>query len=228
MLRRAATASMLLYFQHFHGAFFEIYYHHYPKDEHEPRVFATTTTTAADGADEEEISTAGPADTRQPEAATVTAPKVSESQAALIKKLHNNTGHPPLERFLRTLRSAGALPHVLQYVRDEFRCPDCELKKSPDPRRRAQCPRVFGFNKVLSIDVFYLRYQNSSVPLLNMVCSGTDYQVVQRVAGNSQGTPTSAMAWQTFLQTWVRSTMAGTSFVEPLREDLSSWAPCRT
>ena len=131
-------------------------------------------------------------------------PTVSEAQAALVKKLHNNCGHPPVDRFLRTLKAAGALPHVLRYVRDQFHCQDCEARRGPVPRRKAQCPRLFTFNRVVSIDTFYIRFQNASVPVLNMVCSGTNYQVVQRLDGNSDGTPTSATTWQAFLTTWVR------------------------
>ncbi|OLP94162.1 hypothetical protein AK812_SmicGene23826 [Symbiodinium microadriaticum] len=131
-------------------------------------------------------------------------PVVSEAQASLVRKLHNNCGHPPVDRFLRTLKAAGALPHILRYVRDQFHCQDCEARRSPIPRRKAQCPRLFTFNRVVSIDTFYVRFQNASVPVLNMVCSGTNYQVVQRLDGNSDGTPTSTVTWQAFLTTWVR------------------------
>ena len=131
-------------------------------------------------------------------------PVVSEAQAALVKKLHNNCGHPPVDRFLRTLKAAGALPHVLKYVRDRFHCQDCESRRGPLPRRKAQCPRLFTFNRAVSIDIFYIRFQQASIPVLNMVCSGTNYHVVQRLEGNSDGTPTSTAAWQGFLTTWVR------------------------
>ena len=165
---------------------FEGSYHHFPQLFLSKQVWATTTNTAAE--EDEENDEAPSTGTVAPAATSAPAPKVSESQVALIRKLHVNTGHLPRDRFLRTLKSAGALPHVLQYVRDEFRCPECEVKKNIDPRRKAQCPRIFGFNKALSIDIFYLKFNGASVPFLNMVCSGTNYQVVQRVSGNSQGT----------------------------------------
>ena len=169
--------------------------------------FTTTTTTAEEDENdaEDEPRRMRAARRRQCQQALQQFPsKVSEAQKILVKKLHVNTGHPPPERFLRTLKAAGALPHVLRYVKNEFRCADCDMKHGPDHRRRAQCPRQFSFNRVLSIDVFYLRFKGKSVPMLNMVCSGTNYQVVQRIDGNSAGTPTSHLTWKAFLHAWVR------------------------
>ena len=71
----------------------------------------------------------------QPPAATEV--EVSEAQMSLIRKLHNNCGHPPTDRFLRTLKAAGALPHVLRYVRDRFHCQECESRRGPIPRRKS-------------------------------------------------------------------------------------------
>ena len=130
-------------------------------------------------------------------------PRVSEEQKRLIQKLHINTGHPPADRFLRTMKAAGALPHVLEYIRDQFKCDDCEVKVRADSRRRAQCPRLYSFNKVLSMDVMYLRFQEAQVPIMNMVCAGTNYHVAVRVSG-SNGTPSSSATWRHFLETWVR------------------------
>ena len=130
-------------------------------------------------------------------------PKVSEEQKRLVRKLHVNTGHPPTDRFLRTLKAAGALPHVLAYVRDHFHCEDCAIKTRSDSRRRAQCPRMYSFNRALSVDVMYLRFNNEQVPVLNMVCAGTNYHVAARVPGCS-GTPSSSATWRTMLETWVR------------------------
>ena len=130
--------------------------------------------------------------------------KLTESQKRLVRKLHENTGHPPKERFLRTLRAAGALPHVLKYIRDVFECETCAAKRLPDHRRKGQCPRVHAFNRVLSMDVFYVPVKGSSVPILNVVCHGTNYQVAHRISGTGGGTPSSSATWKAFLSTWVR------------------------
>ena len=112
---------------------------------------------------------------------------LSESQKNLIKKIHINTGHPPRDRLLRTLKAAGRQrPAFLRYVRDEFQCQACDTKRGPDHRRKAQCPRTFAFNKVLSVDVFYHHFRGQNVPVLNLVCHGTGYHVAQRIVGRSR------------------------------------------
>ena len=134
-------------------------------------------------------------------------PQVTEAQKRLLHKVHVNVGHPPKERFLRMLKAAGTLPHVLKYVKDEYHCDQCSIKRRADNRHRARCPRTFEFNRILSIDVFYVNFGQYRVPILNMVDSGTGYHVTQRlpiVEGGQGGTPTSEATWKAFLATWIR------------------------
>ena len=130
--------------------------------------------------------------------------KITEEQKALVKKVHVNTGHPPRDRMLRTFRAAGAKAEVLKYIRDEFACDHCIIKRGPDHRRKAQCPRIFTFNRVVSVDVFYIHFQDRSIPVLNMVCHGTGYQIAQRITGSGDGAPTAAATWSALLTTWAR------------------------
>ena len=132
---------------------------------------------------------------------------VSSHQKQMIMKVHINTGHPPMDQFLRMMRAAGAHEHVLKYIRDEFKCDQCSTRNRPANRRRAHCPRSFSFNKVLSVDVFYVKFQEIQVPILNMVCAGTNYHVACRLPhpdGSRGGAPTSHIAWKIFLETWIR------------------------
>ncbi|CAE6937198.1 unnamed protein product [Symbiodinium sp. CCMP2456] len=128
---------------------------------------------------------------------------MTAEQKRLVRKIHINTGHPPMARLLRTLRAAGALPHVLEYVKNEFQCDDCGIKKQADARRRAQCPRVFSFNRVLSVDIMYVKFNGTQVPILNMVCTGTNYHVAVRILGAS-GTPTAKATWKGLAESWIR------------------------
>ena len=133
--------------------------------------------------------------------------RVSESQKRLVHKVHVNVGHPPKARFLRMMRAAGALPHVLQYIKSEYECDQCSIRQRPDNRHRARCPRSFEFNRVLSIDIFYVKFGPYQVPILNMTDTGTCYQVLQRLpipTGSHGGTPTSEATWRAFLATWIR------------------------
>ena len=132
---------------------------------------------------------------------------VTESQKRLVTKVHVNTGHPPPDQFLRMLKAAGCLDNVLKWAKEEFKCDQCSQKTRPSNRRRAHCPRSFSFNKVVSIDVFYINFLNLKVPILNMVCTGTNFQVAQRIPipeGSRGGTPLSQTAWRAFLDSWIR------------------------
>ena len=153
--------------------------------------------------DEEETSEVNPL-TREED---IPVRHVTESQKRLINKVHINTGHPPMTQFLRMLRAAGVHEHVLKWTREEFSCEQCQTKTRKDNRRRAHCPRSFSFNKVLSIDVFYIHFLELKVPILNMVCAGTNYHITQRLPipeGMSGGTPSSKIAWTHFQQSWIR------------------------
>ena len=133
--------------------------------------------------------------------------KVSESQMRLVHRVHTNLGHPPRDRLLRAFRSAGALPQVLDYIRHEFKCDDCDMRQKTDVRRKATLPRTYSFNKILGIDVFYVKWQDQKVPILNMIDLGTSYQIAVRMPiaeGTQGGTPTSLMTWQQFSTTWLR------------------------
>ena len=133
--------------------------------------------------------------------------QITEAQKRLVHKVHINTGHPPMSQFLRMLRAAGVHEHVLKFVRQEYSCEQCSVKVRKDNRRRAHCPRSFSFNKVLSIDVFYIHFLDLKVPILNMVCAGTNYHVTQRLPipeGLTGSAPTSKTTWSHFQQTWLR------------------------
>ncbi len=166
----------------------------YPEDEeeegHVPQGTSSTNEAEADPLEKDEDQ-----------------PKVTGSQKRMVMKVHVNTGHPPLEQFLRMMRAGGAHSHVLKYIKEEFQCEQCAVKSRPDNRRRAHCPRSFAFNRVVSIDVLYIKFQQKSIPILNMVCTGSNYQIAQRLPvpeGHSGAAPAAEMTWRHFLQTWIR------------------------
>ena len=133
--------------------------------------------------------------------------KVSEKQKRLVRRVHVNTGHPSRDQFLRMLKAAGTRKEVLKYVRDQFTCDHCDLQRGPAPRRRAQMPKTFAFNKIVALDVLYISFQDLRVPILNAVCVGSNLQVAVRLPipkGLSGGTPTSYACWKGFVETWCR------------------------
>eukprot|EP00913_Durusdinium_trenchii_P016808 g15798.t1 len=133
-------------------------------------------------------------------------PQATASQRRLVQKVHVNTGHPDRTRMLRAFKAAGALPQILRFIKEEFSCEDCNLKQGPDVRRRAQLPRTFAFNKVLCLDFLFVKFKEQRIPILNMVCGGTSYQIAVRapVTTTHGGTPSSATTWKLFVESWQR------------------------
>ena len=89
-----------------------------------------------------------------------------------------------------------------EYVRREYRCADCDAHTKPQPSRKAAIPRTYEFNRIIALDVFYIPLRGQSLPILNIICHGTNFQVVALM--RQDGTPTAAMVWSTFQRSWRR------------------------
>ena len=100
------------------------------------------------------------------------------------------------------LKAAHAKPAVLEYVRREYRCADCDAHTKPQPSRKAAIPRTYEFNRIIALDVFYIPLRGQSLPILNIICHGTNFQVAALM--RQDGTPTAAMVWSTFQRSWRR------------------------
>ena len=106
------------------------------------------------------------------------------------------------KEFLKVLKAAHAKPAVLEYVRREYRCADCDAHTKPQPSRKAAIPRTYEFNRIIALDVFYIPLRGQSLPVLNIICHGTNFQVAALM--RQDGTPTAAMVWSTFQRSWRR------------------------
>ena len=119
----------------------------------------------------------------------------------LIKKLHENMGHPAGKEMARSLRLANAKPHVVRYVATKFECDVCKARPKPKPARPAVLPKSYEPGKVVGVDVVFLSAldKRETFPALNMVDWGTGYQMVERLKNTE-----SDHAWRTFLRVWGR------------------------
>ncbi|CAE7670010.1 GIP [Symbiodinium sp. CCMP2456] len=117
----------------------------------------------------------------------------------LIKKLHENLGHPRPLDMARSLRLAHAKPHLVRYVAKRFSCATCEAKPRPKPARPAILPKSYEPGKVVGVDVVFLQGLDprQSFPALSMVDWGTNYQMVERLRSTE-----SDHTWRTFMRTW--------------------------
>ena len=125
----------------------------------------------------------------------------TEEEKRLIKKLHENMGHPAPREMARSLRIAHAKPHVVRYVAKSFKCDACEARPRPKPAKPAVLPKSYEPGKVVGVDVVFLSSldKRETFPALSMVDWGTGYQMVERLKNME-----SDHAWRTFLRVWGR------------------------
>ncbi|OLQ01608.1 putative transposon protein [Symbiodinium microadriaticum] len=126
----------------------------------------------------------------------------SAEEKRLVKKLHDNLGHPAPREMARSLKLANAKPHIIRYVAREFRCPFCEARIRPKPARPAVLPKVYEPGRVVGVDVIFLSALNrrETFPALNITDWGTSYQMVERLK-STEATHT----WRTFMRVWCRT-----------------------
>ena len=100
------------------------------------------------------------------------------------------------------LKATHAKPAVLEYVRREYRCADCDALTKPHPSRKAAIPRTYEFNRIIALDVFYILLRGKSLPIFEHHLSWHEFQVAALM--RQDGTPTAAMVWSTFQRSWWR------------------------
>ena len=110
-------------------------------------------------------------------------------------RVHRNLGHPDRATFLRALKNAGVKADYLKWVRKGFECPICNQQKRPASHRPTHvATRSMPFNEVVGLDLFFLDRRT----FLNMVCWGTNFQLVELIGDKSSSTVTT-----TFAQSWL-------------------------
>eukprot|EP00435_Cladocopium_sp_Y103_P032199 s207_g8.t1 len=102
-----------------------------------------------------------------------------EELLPVIKKLHQNLGHPPNTDMVRILRHAQASPEAIELAR-HFECDFCKSMAKPKVPLPAQPNRVHEFNHQIGIDVKNLRgwLPNQKVKALNIVDTASSFQRV--------------------------------------------------
>lgn len=133
---------------------------------------------------------------------------ITSHEIQMLRKVHVNLSHPPMEQFLWILRAAGAKSRVIDYARNKFQCDHCDLQRQPKSRRKAAVPPTYAFNKVVGIDLFYITYERKQVPFLNCVDHGTGFQMCAMIRDQQNevptGNPGSHLVWKAFQNTWLR------------------------
>ena len=127
------------------------------------------------------------------------APSKAEKDA--IDKLHRSLGHPSNRELSRALSVSRAAPHLIKYAKEDFKCPSCEAHRMPKWNRPTTMPKSYAPNTVIGVDLMQVPNHDGTqtIWLLNMVCWGTSFQLVERVRSKEP-----REVWAAFMRSWGR------------------------
>ena len=127
---------------------------------------------------------------------------VTEEDKQKIRRMHVNLGHPSKESFLRFLNAGRVRGEVVRWVRQEFTCSTCDSQALPKAPRPAVVPKCYTPGIAMSMDIFYIpdALNVKSIPVLNMIDLGTNYQVIEPLIDKDPIT-----IWRAFWSTWART-----------------------
>jgi hypothetical protein len=108
--------------------------------------------------------------------------KVNPQVGSVLKRIHQNLGHPPNRDLVRHLRLGGA-PEKLIRAAEQLVCRTCERSTRPQSSRVAHPCVALDFNEAIAADVIWLDTATSrNHPALNIVDIASTYQVVVPVS----------------------------------------------
>ena len=108
-----------------------------------------------------------------------------------LYRAHRNLGHPDNSTFARALKHSGVRHEYLRWVRHGFHCPICAQKRRPASHRPARVmTRTLPFNECVGVDLFFLGRRI----FFNMVCWGTNLQLVEIIDDRTSETVATTMA----------------------------------
>ena len=112
-------------------------------------------------------------------AVTSLSEKTDEELLPIIKKLHQNLGHPPNHDLIRVLKHGQASEQALRLAKD-FSCDFCKTQCRPSVPLPAQPRRISEVNQLVGLDIKYLKgwRPNQKVKALNLVDYASGYQRV--------------------------------------------------
>lgn len=104
--------------------------------------------------------------------------RVNPTVASLLKRVHQNLGHPPNKELVKHLRIGGAPPAVVQAA-EQLKCRTCE-KSSKAKVQKISSPVVYlDFNEAIAADILWVdTIDAKNKPCLNIVDLASTYQVV--------------------------------------------------
>ncbi len=104
--------------------------------------------------------------------------KVNPEVASVLKRVHQNLGHPPNKELVKHLKIAGASENVLRAA-EQLVCRTC-AKSTKAPLHKVSAPvAALDFNEAVALDIIWLDTVDvKNTPALNVVDLASTYQVV--------------------------------------------------
>ena len=97
--------------------------------------------------------------------------------ASILRRCHNNLGHPSTPKFIAMLKAARASEKCLKIAKG-LTCTTCDAMKQTKSHRVAKVENATQFNQVVCMDTFEVELPQRTMKFLNIVDSATRYQVV--------------------------------------------------
>ena len=94
----------------------------------------------------------------------------------VLRKCHENLGHPSPARLIMLLKSAHASEKVLRLARG-LECETCNAMSKPKSHNVAKMRRATEFNQQVGVDTFELEVRFSKMHFLNIVDEATGFQL---------------------------------------------------
>ncbi|CAE7239733.1 TY1B-A [Symbiodinium sp. CCMP2592] len=94
----------------------------------------------------------------------------------ILRRCHENLGHPSPARMNMLLKAAHASERVMQLARS-LECETCSALSKPKSHNVTKLRRATEFNQQLCVDTFELEVRNSKLHFLNIVDEATGYQL---------------------------------------------------
>ena len=111
--------------------------------------------------------------------------KVNPQVAAVVRRVHQNLGHPPTRELVRHLRLSGA-PSAMVQAAQQLTCRTCDKSTKARPSKVAAPVACLDFNDCVAIDVIWLGSadtEGATIPALNVVDLASTYQHVVPLEG---------------------------------------------
>ena len=120
--------------------------------------------------------------------------KVNATVAGVLKRVHQNLGHPPTRELVRHLRIGGA-PESVVRAAEQLVCKTCEKCKPAKPHKVSSPVVALDFNEVVAMDVIWVdSAESENLPALNIVDLASTYQVVVPLKGTKSEDTSEAFA----------------------------------